>query len=472
MKALARSLALCLALVAATATAARAQVSDLDTNTKARIDAEAQRIVAETGVPSAQVGIARNGKIIYAAAFGLARISPPMPATPEMHYPVGSISKQFTATCVLLLQQRGKLKLDDPVSNWFPELTRSHDITLRMLLTHTSGYSDYGTEDYTLPSWTKPVNPIDIIHEWAERPLDFEPGTKWQYSNTNFMLAGLIVQKVADEPFNQFLRENVLAPLHLDDIYILDTQRNLVEPEGYMRHALGPPRPALIESATWYFAAGQLAMPVRMLLDWDIALINQSLLTPASYQQMFTEQHLKNGDPTGYGLGIQVGRRNNHPVLSHGGEVGGYVAQETMLPSDNLAVVVLTNLDASRAASEISNALVNVLLPTAAAAPASVDKSHTTAQARKILEGLAKGQIDRSLFEDNANFYFNQQALDDFRDSLTPLGPLTDFRETQNGSRGGMTMRAYLATYGNKKCSVLTYWMPNGKIEQFLLEGN
>src|SRR5215831_14627513 len=150
---------------------------------KAKIDAAVQREMAATGVPSASVGAVQGGRVIYTAAFGLARLPATdgsgkdldkgLAATPEMHYAIGSISKQFTTACILLLAERGKLTLDDPVSRWFPELTRSKDVKIRNLLTHTSGYEDYAPQDYTIPLWMKPTKPIDIVHEWAEKPLDF-----------------------------------------------------------------------------------------------------------------------------------------------------------------------------------------------------------------------------------------------------------------------------------------------------------
>ncbi len=177
-----------------------------------------------------------------------------------MHYAVGSISKQFTAACILLLAESGKLTLDDPVSRWFPELTRANEVKLRNLLTHTSGYEDYAPQDYTIPAWMKPARPLDIVHEWAEKPLDFDPGTKWQYSNTNFVLAALIVEKASGMPFWQFLETNVLQPLNLKDVLNLDTQRELMEPLGYMRNALGPLRPAVLEAPGWYFGDATMAM--------------------------------------------------------------------------------------------------------------------------------------------------------------------------------------------------------------------
>src|SRR5579875_1230830 len=149
---------------------------------RSQIDAAAQKVLADTGVPSAEVGIVQNGRIVYTAAFGMARLRPPVKATPEIAYPVGSISKQFTATAVLLLQQDGKLSLDDPVGKFFPKLTRANEVTIRNLLTHTSGYQDYAPQDYTIPRWRQPVDPMTVVEEFAGKPLDFEPGTQWQYS--------------------------------------------------------------------------------------------------------------------------------------------------------------------------------------------------------------------------------------------------------------------------------------------------
>src|ERR1035441_8949157 len=204
---------------------ARAQ-QGVSPEVKAKIDAAVLRVLESTGVPSAEVGVVREGKVVYTAAFGKARVDPDVGATPAMHYPVGSISKQFTAACVLRMVEDGKMTLDDPVARWFPELTRAKDVTVRMLLSHTSGYSDYAPQDYTIPAWTKPVDPLALVHEWAEKPLDFEPGTKWQYSNTNFVLAALILEKVSGEPFWRLLKTRVLDPLGLKEGLNLDTDRS------------------------------------------------------------------------------------------------------------------------------------------------------------------------------------------------------------------------------------------------------
>jgi len=457
-------------LLAVSSATVRAQ--DLDTATRTNVESEIRRVMRETGVPSAQVGVARGGKVVYAAAFGDARISyegkSAIPATAEMHYAVGSISKQFTAACVLLLQEQGKLKLDDPVGKWFPELTRSQDVTLRMLLTHTSGYSDYAPQDYTIPEWTHAARPLDTVRKWAGKPLDFEPGTKWQYSNTNFVLAGLIVEKVAGMPFRDFLRKNVLTPLKLQDVLDLDYDRARMEPTGYKRNALGPLRPATPEASGWYFADAELAMPVRTLMVWDLSLLNRTLLKPASYDEMFAEQKLKDGSGSHYALGLQTETRNGRLVIHHSGEIGGFVAQNVWYPKEGVAIGVLTNQEAS-VAGQIAAAVSSILLPPTGTTATVSDPKATV---RGILEAFQKGEIDRSLFTSNASFYFSPEAVGDYRSSLAPLGAIQSLTEARTELRGGMQGRSYTATYATKSLSISTYWMPDGKIEQFLVEGH
>lgn len=462
-----------LAALAACGFSAYAQ--GLDDATKAKVEKEVQRVMSSTGVPSAQVGIVRGGKVVYTAAFGDARLAtkdrPALKATVDMHYAVGSISKQFTAACVLLLVERGVLKLDDPVSKWYPELTRANEVTVRNLLTHTSGYSDYAPQDYTIPEWTKPGHPLATVHKWAGKPLDFEPGTKWQYSNTNFVLMGLIVQKASGVPFPKFLRDNVLKPLHLKHVLDLDTDRAKMEPMGYKRIALAPLRPAQGEAPGWYFADGQLAMPVKTLLEWDISLLHRTLLKAASYDEMFREQKLKDGNGSHYGLGVQVGVRSGHAYVSHSGEIGGFVAMNAVFPDDDSAIAVLTNQDASSAAGLITSALSQVILPKADPSKVKASSDSPRDKVRGILTDLQQGKIDRSLFTEDANFYFSQDAIDDFHSSLAPLGALQQVTEETTRLRGGMTMRIFTAKFTNRSVSVSTYWMPDGKIEQFLVDG-
>lgn len=437
--------------------------AQLSTEMAVRVDKAATDALARTGVPSASVAIVKDGKIAYVKAYGNAKLEPQTPASPQMRYSIGSISKQFTAAAVLMLQEQGKLSLDDKVGKYLPDLTRANEVTIRQLLSHTSGYQDYWPQDYVMPGMLKPVTAQAIMDRWAKIPLDFEPGTKWQYSNTNYVIAGAIIEKVSGMPLWQFLQERIFKPLGMASAYDIDRAKLTdSDPTGYYRFALGPLHPAPKEGPGWLFAAGEIAMTAEDLAKWDIAVIDQKLLKPASYAQLGTDTLLRNGVSTRYGLGVTVGSQGGRRTLSHGGEVSGFTAQNTIFPDDHAAIVVLTNQDAADAGGAITGAIIPLLFETTDASAAGKAE-----QVRRIFEALQKGNIDRSLFTDNANFYFSETALKDFASSLGPFGPPQSFNQVQQSLRGGMTLRVFIARFAdNKALRVWTFEMPDGKLEQ------
>jgi D-alanyl-D-alanine carboxypeptidase len=455
----------CIFSVLIGATAARAQTT-LPADAQQSIDKIASQVLARTGVPSASVAVVKDGQIVYEQAYGDARLEPRVASRPQMRYSVGSISKQFTATAILMLAEEGKLSLNDKVGRFLPNLTRANDVTIRQVLSHTSGYQDYWPQDYVPPFMLQPVTADKILDTWARKPLDFEPGTKWQYSNTNFVIAGLIVEKASGMPLLQFLGQRVFTPLKMESVVNIDqTKLGDTDPTGYMRYALGPLRPAPKEGKGWLFAAGELAMTADDLAKWDIAMINQSLLKPASYKEMQTEVKLKNGEGTHYGLGVEVLSQNGHRVIEHSGEVSGFTADNVVLPDDHIAVVVLTNQDAAGAASSIAHSIVPLIMPAEAAGQSVA--AQKLAQVRAIFEGLQRGQIDRSLFTDNANAYFSEQALKDFASGLAPLGTPDSFTSSGEGLRGGMTLLTYRVAFPQRNLGIIIYMMPDGKYEQY-----
>jgi D-alanyl-D-alanine carboxypeptidase len=426
----------------------------------ASIDKAVGEILAKTGAPSASIAVVKDGKIAYLHAYGNAQIDPPRAATPEMRYSIGSISKQFTVAAILMLQEEGKLSLDDKVVRWLPDLTRAGDVTIRQLLSMTSGYQDFWPQDYVMPNMLNPVTAQAIMNEWGRKPLDFEPGTKWQYSNTNYVIAGAIVEKVAGMPLLDLLQRRVFGPLHMTTVFNTDEAPLRAEdPVRYLRYAVGPLRPAPKEGKGWMFAAGELAMTAHDLALWDISMIDQTILKPQSYRAMETEVQLASGVGTRYGLGLTIGMSDGRRFVSHGGEVSGFTATNTVYPDDRAAVVAFTNLDATGASSQIATRIANLLFATTDAA--------TTELSRKIFEGLQKGEIDRSLFTSNANAYFSDQAVKDYASSLGPLGKPQEFTQASQSLRGGMTLRRYRIRFPNKTLNVTTFWMPDGKIEQF-----
>ena len=238
-------LAILLCAVSGVAAHANAQTQpQLPPEMQHKIDELAAAALAKTGVPSASVAIVKDGHIAYLHAYGNARLDPQTAATPAMRYSIGSVSKQFTAASILLLQEEGKLSLDDKVGKFLPDLTRANDVTIREILSHTSGYQDYWPQDYVMPEMLQPTTARKILDVWARKPLDFEPGTKWQYSNTNYVIAGLIVEKASGQPLLQFLQQKIFTPLDMRSVADTDQSKlGDTDPTGYMRYALGPSAP-------------------------------------------------------------------------------------------------------------------------------------------------------------------------------------------------------------------------------------
>jgi D-alanyl-D-alanine carboxypeptidase len=437
------------------------EASGLSPELRLKVDAAAADALKATGVPSASIAVVRDGRIAYVQAYGDARLSPAERARPEMRYSIGSISKQFTATAILMLAEDGKLSLDDPVSRFLPDLTRASEVTIRQLLSHTSGYRDYWPQDYVPPFMHGEITAAEILDRWAKRPLDFEPGTQWQYSNTGYVIAGVIVEKAGGVPLLKFLATRVFAPLGMEGIVDIDREPlSATDPVGYLRYALGPPRVAPEEGRGWLFAAGELAMTPRDLARWNLALIDRKLLTPASYREMETEVLLKNGVATGYGLGLDVGMDGGHRMLSHGGEVSGFTASNRVFPDDRAAVPVLTNQDAAEAASTIAKRISKLLF---------TDRDAGAAEARAlgIFEGLQREKIDRSLFTENGNSYFTEQAVSDFAASLGPLGKPQKLEQITFQDRGGMTTRRFDVKFPGRTLRIVERDLPGGKIEQY-----
>lgn len=432
---------------------------------RARIDSIATQEMTARGAPSVSLAVVKDGQIAYTNAYGMARLDPPLRATPSMRYSIGSVSKQITATAVLLLAEQGKLRLDDPVGRYIPGLTSGNVVTIRQILSMTSGYQDYWPQDYVMPPMLKPITAQQIVDQWAKKPLDFAPGTKWQYSNTNYVIAGLIVEKVAGMPLVDFLRQHIFTPLHMSSVMITDEGAlTASDPERYERFGLGPPRVAPKEGRGWMFAAGELAMSSSDLARWDISVIDQSILKPSSYHTQQTSMILADGRATGYGLGVYTGSFNGHRMISHGGEVSGFSTQNEIFPDDHAAIVVFANLFATDVQAVIANRIADLLFTATDAAT-----ERAIAQTKSIFSGLMHGQIDRSLFTANANAYFSQTAIGDFASSLGSCGTISDVRQTSYSLRGGMTYRGYAVRCGAKSYGVSTFVMPDGKIEQYIV---
>ena len=428
-----------------------------------RLDEKVAATLAAFDGVGVSVAIAQNGSVVYAKAFGQADLAASRPATANTRYAVGSISKQFTVAALLLEQEQGKLSLDDPVAKYFPDLTRAGEVTIRQLLSHTSGYEDYAPQDYMIPEWEKPTTPETLLTTWAKKPLNFDPGTRWQYSNTNYVLAGKIFEKASGEDLMPYLQQKLFGPLSMTSAADCAV-KNPADATAYTRFALGPARPALREGSGWYFAAGELCMTASDLARWDAAFLKRRILSPKSYEEFTREVKLKNGGATHYALGLRLGEMGGTPMVSHGGEVSGFLAMNSIFPNKKIGIAILSNEDnvglVSAATAEVASELLE---------PGGVNTQRDT-EVRAILEKLQEGRIERGRFTAHANAYFVEPVLDDYKKSLAPLGKLMVLNRQSQQSRGGMTHLSYRAHFEKNTVALNIYVTTAGKFEQFLVE--
>ena len=421
------------------------------------IDASIVEWLAQTGAPSVSIAVVNGGETVYVKAYGKARLAPAQAATPATRYAIDSVSKEFTAAAVLKLQEEGRLSLDDHVAKYFPEFASADQVTIRQILSHTAGYRDYWPQDYVTIEMGKPVTTRALLDEWARKPLDFAPGTDWQYSNTGFVIAGAIVEKVSGKPLVDYLRTIVFDPLKMQGV--MDADQARTDASAYTRWAGGPIREAQKEGAGWLFAAGELAMAPSELARWDISLMARSLLQPGSYEAFYTPIKLASGRDSHYSLGLRITQEQGRRVVSHNGGGSGFLASNRMWPDQKVAVIAFTNND--WASPDGANARVAfVVLP----------PTPEEARARQVFAAFREGAIDRRLFTENGNAYLSASVLADQMAGLAPLGPARLFELRGEQDRGGLKTRTWRIT--TAKGVVLTAverGEPNGKLEQFMI---
>ncbi|HMD60718.1 MAG TPA: serine hydrolase domain-containing protein [Opitutaceae bacterium] len=439
-----------------------------DTFLDAEKEGKISELLRESGVPSVSVAIAEHGEVVYAKAFGEAAIAPDREASPSTRYFVGSVSKQFTAAAVLLAAEAGRLSLDDRVAKYYPELTRAGDITIRQLLSHTSGYEDFAPQDYAIPDWARATSPEAVIRAWAGKPLDFEPGTRWQYSNTNYVIAARIFEKATGETLVPFLGRVIFGPLGMTTATDGYLDRRASDAVPYTRYALGPPRPAVPEGPGWYYGAAQLAMTPSDLARWDIAVLHHRILSEKSYRDLTGAVSLRNGDLTHYALGLGIGEMNRIPRIEHSGEVSGFLTSNAIFPTRDTAIVVCSNEDSVNLFETVARQLARWLLKPAGGEAAPAQPAELS-QVRSILDGLRGGVVDRSLLTPNLSSYFSPTALGDIQESLKPLGPVKSLDRNFEMLRGGMTFRDYRVGLEKGSLDLTVYQTPDGRFEQFLI---
>jgi CubicO group peptidase (beta-lactamase class C family) len=296
--------------------------------------------VTKAGVFSGSVLAARDGKIILSQGYGLADRDKKIPNTAQTRYRIYSITKQFTAMAILMLQEQGKLNVQDPICQFISNCPAAwKEITLHHLLTHTSGIPDFiGSADYAEIKAT-PSPPDQTILRFKDKPLDFKPGEKWSYSNSNYILLGTIIERVSGQTYEDFLQKNIFEPLKMVNTGYDHNRMDLAA--GYANQTIIK---ADDVDMSIPYAAGGLYSTVEDLYRWDQALSTEQLVPQKALDTMFTAHaSVPDSGGLGYGYGWFIGQWLNRRNIFHGGSLVGYTSLIDRYPDDKVTVIVLTN---------------------------------------------------------------------------------------------------------------------------------
>lgn len=438
----------------------------------AAIDEYLAAKMKETGAVGLSVAVYRDGLPVISKVYGQTSLKNGSPLRIDTAFAIGSVTKQIICGACFQLNERGKLFYRDNVSKFFPGLNRANDISLYDLMTHTSGYRDYYPLDFIDRRMLKPVQPDAIIQEYAGQKLDFEPGTRWSYSNTGYTILGRVIEKAADEPLGKYIERNILKPLRMDHSFFEPVGESANVARGHTSVLLGPPEPIPGEAPQWLNAAGGLYCTANDLAKWDMALMSGRFLKPDSFEVMTTPRELKNGKVHDYGCGLSVVRRDGELILSHSGAVSGYHAYNTMIPRTKSLVIVLCNDEHADAAS-IHRDLVNLLLREQAKREDPVPKVQGLSAkeaAAALMKQMQAGSVDRSQIGEEFNVYLTEARLQEAAPRLKEYGEPTAVDVVSTRERGGWEATSVRFAFKIGIIRANMFRSPDGKVQQFLLD--
>ncbi len=392
-------------------------------------------MMSKKHIPGLSVVVLKQGKILKMQSYGLANIETRSPATSQTVYRIGSLSKQFIAAGVMLLQQDGKINLDSPVNRYLDSLPSSwQGISVRNLLSHTSGLVR-DAPDFD-PLKVRPLS--EDIKAIYPLPLDFTPGTQWDYSNMNYYVLAAIIEKVTGTNWAEWISKHIFTPCGMDQTRTVSmTDLILNRASGYKRTSAG------WENADIWLVlrpSGAFVSSIADLAKWDAMLNTNKLLSPISKKQMWTSMKLNNGENAYYGFGWFVDSINNHPRIHHDGSVPGFRSDFERFPDDKLSVIVLTNVGSAnpeRMAQNIAGFFVPVLKPLPSKALPDKEPA-ITARVKGFINKLQQqSAIDTSTLSSEAAKSYSKDAARALADpisgkiySVTLIG-----RREKNGRR-------------------------------------
>jgi CubicO group peptidase (beta-lactamase class C family) len=317
------------------------------------LGAQIDRVLAATYKPDAPgitVIVVKDGKTVLRKGYGMADLEHKQALAPDTPMRLGSITKQFTSTAILMLADEGKIKLDEDITVYLPDYpTQGKKITIEHLLTHTSGIVSYTGKPEFVANMQKPMTVQQMVDSFKNDPLDFAPGSRYKYNNSAYFLLGAIIEKVSGLSYDKFVEQRIFVPLGMSrTAYEGHARDKAVQAIGYSSGQDGF-KPAMPLSMTQPYAAGALVSTVDDLARWDAAVSSGKLLKGASWQRAFTPYTLSSGGSTGYGYGWEIGKLRGAQMVAHGGGINGFNTYALRLPAEKVYVAVLSNTDSGMA---------------------------------------------------------------------------------------------------------------------------
>ena len=453
------------------------------------IDSLAHAAIATGRVPGLSIAIMQDGRITLAKGYGTTSVGKGgVPVDANTRFAIGSVTKQFTSAAIFLLAEEGRLSVHDPVAKWYPALTRAQDITLLDLMNHVSGYPDYYPLDFVDRRMQQVASAESIIARYASGTLDFEPGTRWSYSNTGFIILGLVVERVSGESFGGFLSRRIFRPVGMRHTTYEPAKTNGAGwATGHTSFALGPIVTTKPEGRGWAGAAGAIWSTPSDLATWDLALSEGRVLKPESYALMTRPRLLANGANTNYACGLDVDIIHGWTVLSHGGAVSGFISSNRFVPDAGSALIMLTNGESGQGLQPIDVAGIRIITAgeapsrdstVASANPASLQEATTIPTingpspvdaATSLFTALQQGSVDRAGLSEEYSHFLTPEKLRVAAAALGPLGRPDTVTQQWRGERGGLEVAVTGFKFGTRKLQGLMYRSTDGKVEEFLI---
>ena len=295
--------------------------------------------------PGVAVAVVKDGMPIHIQGYGMANLEWECPIRPDTVFRLASITKQFTATAIMLLEQEGKLRLDDPITRYLPGYpTYERNITITHLLNHTSGIKSYtGLENFIRDIAQKAMSSSDLLAYFKDLPLEFEPGTRFLYNNSGYHLLGIIIENIAGMSYEQFIQQRIFQPLQMNCSYYMHNETIIPRrADGYEKTAEGY-RHAFYLNMEIPYAGGSLGSTVEDLVRWDAALREERLIDAATQERMYTPVQLANGQTEAYGYGFRIAEYEGHRLIGHGGGIPGFHTFIARFIDDQAMIAVLAN---------------------------------------------------------------------------------------------------------------------------------